>query len=145
MTMGKGAVTSISRKQGLNTWSSTEAEVIAADELVGLMLWTRQFLEAQGYTIDDNILFQDHQSAILLESNGWKSAGKRSRHLNIHLFFVTDQKEKGWMSIKFCPTERMTGDYMTKPLHGAKFTDFRQEIMNLPIAAQLVMWCCMQV
>jgi hypothetical protein len=105
MMMGKGAVTSISQKQGLNTQSSTKAEVIAADELVSPMLWTRQFLEAQGYTIDDNILYQDNQSAILLESNGRKSAGKRSRHLNIHLFFVMDQKEKGRMSIKFCPTE----------------------------------------
>eukprot|EP00977_Amphora_coffeiformis_P023672 scaffold13930_cov161-Amphora_coffeaeformis.AAC.1 len=32
MTMGDGAITSISRKQGLNTRSSTEAEVVAADE-----------------------------------------------------------------------------------------------------------------
>jgi hypothetical protein len=25
----------------------------------------------------------------------------------------------------------MTGDYMTKPLHGKKFVSFRQDIMNL--------------
>ena len=25
----------------------------------------------------------------------------------------------------------MTGDYMTKPVYGKKFTDFRNEIMNL--------------
>jgi hypothetical protein len=37
-TMGARAVTSISLKQGMNTRSSTEAEVIAADEVVGSMV-----------------------------------------------------------------------------------------------------------
>jgi hypothetical protein len=37
MKMGEGAITSISRKQGMNTRSSTEAEVVAADEVVGAM------------------------------------------------------------------------------------------------------------
>jgi hypothetical protein len=144
LSMGKGAVVSISRKQGMNTWSLTEAEVVAADEVVGPMLWTRRFLEAQGYMITGNVLFQDNQSAMLLESNGRKSAGKRSRHLDIRFFFVTDHKERGLISIEFCPTEQMTADYMTKPLHGTKFEQFRQEIMNLPLSthAQLVMWHC---
>jgi hypothetical protein len=141
-TMGKGAISSISRKQGMNTRSTTESELVGADEIVGPMLWTRLFLEAQGYFIRDNVLHQDNKSSILLESNGRKSAGKRSRHLNIRLFFVTDQKEKGHISIKFCPTDQMVADYMTKPLHGKKFQEFRQQIMNLPVpaAAQLAMW-----
>ena len=70
MMMGKGAVTSISHKQGINTCSSTKAELVAADEVVGSMLWTQHFLEAQGYALEDNILHQDNKSAILLESNG---------------------------------------------------------------------------
>jgi hypothetical protein len=142
MTMGQGAIVSISRKQGMNTRSSTEAEVVAADEIVGPMLWTKLFLEHQGYAIKDNELFQDNKSAMLLEANGRKSAGKRSRHLNIRYFFVTDQREKGNLSIQYCPTDHMTGDYMTKPLHGKKFVKFRQEIMNLPLASQLMMAGC---
>ena len=139
MTMGKGAIISISRKQGMNTRSSTESEIVAADEVVGSMVWSKLFLEAQGYPVEENVLFQDNLSAKLLEENGRKSAGKRSRHLNIRLFFVTDQRQKGNIIIEYCPTDQMTGDYMTKPLHGAKFTKFRQEIMNLPMAAQLFM------
>ena len=38
--MGDGAITSLSRKQGMNTRSSTEAEVVAADEIVSPMIWT---------------------------------------------------------------------------------------------------------
>jgi hypothetical protein len=67
----------------MNSQSSTEAELIAADDIVGPMLWTKLFLESQGYPVKKNILFQDNQSAILLEENGRKSAGKQSRHLNI--------------------------------------------------------------
>jgi hypothetical protein len=86
MTMGKGAVQSISQKQKMNLWSSTEAELIAPDDIVGPMLWTKLFLESQGYPVKENILFQDNQSAILLEEIGRKSAGKRSRHLNLIIF-----------------------------------------------------------
>ena len=140
MTMGKGSITSISRKQGMNTRSSTEAEVVAADEVVGSMVWTKLFLEAQGCPVKENILFQDNRSAMLSEENGRKSAGKRSRHLNIRLFFVTDQQEKGNISTEHCPTDKMTADHMTKPLHGTKFDQFRKEIMNLPFAPQLFMF-----
>jgi hypothetical protein len=139
MTMGNGAITSISRKQKINTRSSTEAELVAVDDVVGSIIWTKLFLESQGYPLKENILYQDNKSAILLETNGRKSAGQRSRHLNIRLFFVADQQAKGNLEIQFCPTDLMLGDYMTKPVHGAKFVDFRQKVMNLPFATHLVM------
>jgi hypothetical protein len=139
MTMGKGSILSYSRKQKLNTRSSTEAELVAADDIVGSIVWTKLFLEAQGYPLQENVLYQDNRSAILLEKNGMKSAGQRSRHLNIRLFFVTDQVKKGNLSVEFCPTDLMVGDYMTKALHGKKFNGFRQTIMNLPFAGQLFM------
>ena len=63
--------------------------------------------------------------------------------MNIRLFFVADQQEKGNVNIQYCPTDQMLGDYMTKPLHGKKFEGFRQEIMNLPLAAQMMMLACM--
>ena len=44
--MGDGAITSLSRKQGMNTRSSTEVEVVAADEIVSPMIWTQLFLKA---------------------------------------------------------------------------------------------------
>ena len=130
MTMGKGAITSICRKQNLNTRSSTEAEVVAADYAVGPLIWTDNFLTAQRYNIKENILFQDNQSAMLLEKNGRKSAGKRSRHLNIRYFYITDLVEKGHLTIQFCPTDEMVADFFTKPLTGQKFIEFRRIIMG---------------
>ena len=37
--MGDGAITSLSRKQSMNTRSSTEAEMVAADEIISPMTW----------------------------------------------------------------------------------------------------------
>jgi hypothetical protein len=144
MMMGEGAVSSISRKQGMNTRSSTKAEVFAADEVVGSMIWTKLFLEAQGYPVKGNVLYQDNRSAMLLEEKGRQSAGKRSRHLNIQLFFVKDQRDKGNIEIQYCPTDHMIGDYMTKPLHSKKFEKFWQAIMNLPCTTQFLMAACIE-
>ena len=46
MTFGQGAVQNISRKQKLNTKSSTDAELVAADDISVMVLWTKLFLEA---------------------------------------------------------------------------------------------------
>ena len=83
MTFGQGAVQSISRKQKLNTRSSTESELVGTNDISTMILWTRLFMEAQGYKIKKNILYQDNKSTILLELNGKKSSGKRMRTLNV--------------------------------------------------------------
>ena len=87
-------------------------------------------MEEQGYHIEKNILYQDNKSAILLETNGRKSAGKRSRALNIRYFFLTDQVKRGNLSIEYCPTEEMLGNFHSKPLQGEKFRRFSTKIMG---------------
>ena len=47
-------------------------------------------MEAQGYHITDNIVNQDNQSNMLLSRNRKDSSGKRTKHINIRYFFVTD-------------------------------------------------------
>ena len=131
MSMGKGAIQSMSRKQKLNTRSSTEAELVAVDDGMAQIIWTKHFLEAQGYGIKKHILQQDNESAIKLENNGQKSVGQRSRHINIRYFFVTDQIQKGNVEIRYCPTDELEADYMSKPLQGTKFHKFRKTILNL--------------
>ena len=48
-------------------------------------------MDAQGYVVEDVYVYQDNQSAILLERNGMKSAGKGSRHIGIKYFFITNK------------------------------------------------------
>ena len=120
------------KEKKLNKKISTEAELIGADDAMPQMLWTRYFLEAQGYGIDKNILYQDNMSEILLEKNGKKYSTKNTKHINLRYCFIKDQVETGDMVIEHCPTEKMFGDRFIKPLQGALFRKSRAEIMNIP-------------
>ena len=95
------------------------------------ILWTRYFLEAQGYGVKDLIIFQDNQSAVLLEKNGKASSSKRTCHINTRYFFVTDCIEAKEVSVQYCPTQEMVADFFTKPLQGVLFQKFRNKIMNV--------------
>jgi hypothetical protein len=70
MSMGKGSITVISKKQKINTRSSTEAELVGVHDVAPQMLWTHYFIEAQGYKLSKSVLNQDNMSAMLLETNG---------------------------------------------------------------------------
>ena len=70
LSLGKGMPITGSSKQKINTCSSTETELVAADDFMPQILWTNYFLEAQGHKTKDTVLFQDNQSAISLEKNG---------------------------------------------------------------------------
>ena len=130
MTFGKGMMNGSSNKQKINTTSSTEAEIVAVHDNMPSILWTRYFLEEQGYPLKPCIIHQDNQSAILLETNGRGLSSKRTRHMNVRYFFVLDIQKRGHVIVKHCPTDKMIGDFFTKPLGGAKFRRFRNIIMN---------------
>ena len=130
VTYGRGFPITKSSKQKLNTRSSTEAELVGVDDCSTPILWTKLFLEAQGYEIKKNILYQDNKSTILLENNGKKSSSKRTRAINIRYFFITDQVKKGNVMIEYLPTKEMVADYFTKPLQGQLFEKFRKRIMG---------------
>ena len=131
LTLGHGMPITGSTKQKLNTRSSTETELVAADDFMPVIVWTNHFLAAQGYDTSDTILYQDNQSAILLEKNGRKSSGKRTKHLNVRYFFITDRLREKDFTVEYCPTGEMIGDFFTKPLQGQLFITFRRLIMNL--------------
>ena len=150
VTFGQGAAMSVSTKQKLNTKSSTEAEIVGVDDCLPFNIWCYYFLQAQGcsdqspvvdpdsgYLGHRNVLYQDNTSAIRLENNGKASSTKRTRHINIRYFLITDRVAKGEIEIEYCPTEEMLADYFTKPLQGALFQKFRNAILGISDADYL--------
>jgi hypothetical protein len=131
MTFGSGVLASVSTKQKVNSRSSTEAELVAVDDVIAKILWTKLFVEAQGHKVQANIIYRDNQSSMKLELNGKSSSGKRTRHFNIKYFYVTDLIHRKEVQIEFCPTDDMVADYMTKPLTGTKFMLFRRRLLNI--------------
>ena len=73
MTLGKGSVISMSKKQKLNTRSSTEAELVGADDAVTMILWTCLFMEQQGY-----LLNKIYCSRITRVQSCWKTTVKEA-------------------------------------------------------------------
>ena len=69
MTFGPGMINGTFNKQKINTTSSTEAEVVGVHDNMPAVLWTRYFLQEQGYPLKTSILHQYNQSSILLENN----------------------------------------------------------------------------
>jgi hypothetical protein len=130
VSMGRGVFMPKSTKQKLNTKSSTEAELVGASDYLPNTIWAKNFLEAQGYDIIENVFHQDNQSAIRMEKNGRASAGQKSRHINIRYFFIKDRILDGDMEVIYCPTELMLADFYTKPLQGSLFKKFRSVILG---------------
>jgi hypothetical protein len=81
-------------------------------------------LEAQGYNVDKNSVYQGNKSAFFFETNGKKSSGKQTRALNIHHFFITDQVEKGNVQIEHCGTGKMVWIFLQSLCKARSSKDF---------------------
>jgi hypothetical protein len=130
MSRGRGFPIVRSTKQKLNNRSSTETEIIGAADFMPDIFWTRYFMKAQGYGVKENILFQDNKISILLERNGKASSRKRTQHINIRYFSITDRVKNEEVSVVWCPTGEMIVDFATNPLQGALFRKFRDQIRH---------------
>ena len=111
----------ISSKQKINMQSSTEAELVAINDAMALVLWCQLFIMGQGFEVHDNVMYQDNQSTMLLSNNGHHSSGKKTCHIEIHYYFITDQVKRKNICLEYCPTEAMICDSFTKPLQGSQF------------------------
>jgi hypothetical protein len=125
ISFGRGGLICKSKKQNINTKSSTEAELIGASDYLPHTLYVKMFMEVQGYPIRCATFHQDNESAIKMEQNGKASCGQRSRHIDIRYFFITDHSQRNCINITHCPTEDMLADFFTKPLQGSLFRKFR--------------------
>ena len=83
------------------------------------------FLAAQGEYVPTTTIYQDNKSTI-------SSSSKRTRHLNVSYYFITDQIKKGHVKVVFCPTQDMIADFFMKPLQGVLFVNMCEKILNLP-------------
>jgi len=142
LTLGHGSLLSLSTKQKINTKSSTEAELVGVDDAMTFIMWMKHFIQDQVKDLKINsklgglgnnvVIEQDNTSAIQLENNGWGSSSRRTKHINVRYFFVTDRLKQGDVSkIVYKPTELMQSDYLTKALMGKAFYMHRATLLGL--------------
>ena len=71
-------------------------------------------------------------SALLLKKNGRVSSSKKTTHIKVKHFLIKDYYDAREIDVKFCPTDGMWADVLTKPLQGQKFRDMRAFLQNFP-------------
>ena len=133
--LGSGPVHVRSAKQRLVVKSSAEAELVAVSDECSRVIWCRDFLIHQGYTVTAAVVYQDNKSTIAIINKG-KHTSSRSKHINIRYFFIKDRVDQDEIKVKYLSTSEMISDVLTKPLQGEVFRALRKELMNFPTSQE---------
>ena len=128
--IGRGPVFCKSTTQKINTKSSTEAELVGLSDATGQIVWTRNFLIAQGYDVLPSTIYQDNMSTISIIKNG-RSTSDRTKHIAVRFYFVADRIKNGEIKVEYLNTGQMIADILTKPLQGSRFVELRKRLLNL--------------
>ena len=65
-----------------------------------------------------------------MAKNGKLSCSRKSRHIAIKYFWITDRVKQENLDVRHCWTDIMLADFFTKRLQGKKFHMFRRVIMG---------------
>ena len=77
-------------------------------------IWERKLLEELGFNTKTPVLMQDNQGTIALAKN--PIAHARTKHIDIRHYFMKSSVMDGSVTLKYCETQEMTADMMTKYL-----------------------------
>jgi hypothetical protein len=132
VSYGFGPLFVSSRKQGIVTKSSTEAELVATSDVSGLVYDVLGTLRDLGETVPHAVVHQDNQSTIRMIANGAPTS-LRSKHIHIRYFYLKQLSEDGVVVIRYTQTGDMVADLLTKPLQGAAFEAARNRLMNIKV------------
>ena len=123
--MGGAAVSWKSKKQSCVALSTAEAEYMALSSAAQEAVWLRELNSDLGNPQSQPILmYEDNQSAIAMARNP-QSHG-RSKHINIRYHFIREQVSDDKICLKYCPTEDMIADFLTKGVGPEKFARLRK-------------------
>lgn len=131
ISFGRGVIATKCQKQKLNVRSSTEGEIVGVSDFFPNMIWVRMFMGEQGFHFERNVLYQDNQSAMKIEINGKRSSSSKTKHMDNRYFWIKDRLETENIQVVYCPTEKMIGDFFTKPLQGNLFKRLREVVMGV--------------
>ena len=73
-------------------------------------------------------IFEDNQGTIALSKNPVNR--QRAKHIDIRYHFIRSAQETGKVTIKYCPTQDMIADLMTKAATRDKLQKFKHYIFG---------------
>jgi hypothetical protein len=109
-----------SRKQSCVALSTAEAEYVALTFAAQEAIWVSRLIsELLKTPPQPSIIYEDNQSAISMANN--PQFHGRSKHIAIKYHFIREEIKKGTIEIKYCTTEDMVADMLTKGLYAERF------------------------
>ena len=114
-----------SKKQNTVALSSAEAEYVALSSAAQESLWMRRLNSELGNPPEGpTIILEDNQSAIAMAKN--PQFHGRAKHIDIRHHFIREQVSDGIIELKYCPTQEMVADMLTKGLAQQRFCLFEK-------------------
>ena len=102
---------------------------IAFSDVASEALCLRNYVIAQGHSKKPAVIYQDNNSTMTLIDNGGPCS-KRSKHIDIRYFWVSEKVADGSINVVRCPTETMWANLMTKAVMGIQFIAERAGLTN---------------
>ena len=118
------AVSWRSKKQTCVALSTAEAEYMALASAAQEAMWLRQLTtDLKSKPTGATVIFEDNQSAIGMAKN--PQFHGRSKHIAIKYHFIRENVCNNTVELRYCRTNDMIADMLTKGLHGEQFAKLR--------------------
>ena len=123
--LGGTAISWRSMKQTCVALSTAEAEYMALASAAQEAMWLRQLTtDLKNEPTSATVIFEDNQSAICIAKN--PQFHGRSKHIAIKYHFIRDQVDNNNVELRYCRTNDMIADMLTKGLNGEQFVKLRR-------------------
>lgn len=109
-----GAISWLSQRQAMVATSTTEAEIVAANEAAKEVIWLKRLFKDFFELKDIPVIQVDNTAAIRLSQN--PEFHRRTKHIAIKHFFIREKVIEGQIKVQQISTENQLADLMTKPL-----------------------------
>ena len=147
LSLGNGSPISGSSTQKVNTWSSTESELVGVDDAIGFVEWASLYSKEQvkdyppEHPLKDmgkkTVVLQDNTSTIKMLMGGKRVCGQRTRNIHIRHFYAHERVTDGTIVVTYCPTREIISDCLSKPLQGSLFQVHRNTLMGITLAIDI--------
>lgn len=125
--LGGATVSWTSRKQTCVTMSTMEAEYVALSEAAQEAVWLRGLLkELNEEQTKPTVIFEDNRSC--LDFAVLDQQRKRSKHVDTRYHYTRELVTQKQIELRYCPTDEMLADVLTKPLGSTKVRKFATEM-----------------
>lgn len=121
-----GVISWSCRKQHTVSLSSTEAELVAVCEATKEAIWTQNLLNDIERSQNSITINEDNQSCMKLIEND--KISNRSKHIDVKYHFIKDIIKQNKIKLKYCCTNEILADILTKPLSNIRFAKLREKL-----------------